>query len=154
MDCKDWKDFRLPRLSTPRGTRHEFFPLLATLVTAVSHTVKQRRKVPIASLGMLIPGGDALNDTSINIISIIIYIYIMWKPWIKRRVQYLIQLHCNKKRRLTHFNNVMGLWAFQDDDWSTAKDVLMLFDQHTSEWQKQWRAEYCWNEQHWMPGFF
>lgn len=64
----------------------------------------------------------------------------MWKPWIKRRVQYLIQLHCNKQRRLTHFNNVMGLWAFQDDNWSTAKDVLMLFDQHTSEWQKNMKS--------------
>lgn len=33
----------------PRITKQEFFPELATVDTAVSQTVKQRRKVPIAS---------------------------------------------------------------------------------------------------------
>lgn len=35
----------------PRITKQEFFPELATVDTAVSQTVKQRRKVPIASWG-------------------------------------------------------------------------------------------------------
>ena len=43
----------------PRITKQEFFPELATVDTAVSQTVKQRRKVPIASWGSA--AGDRLS---------------------------------------------------------------------------------------------